>query len=70
MNKIYKYVLLLVLMAYVVSPADFVPGPIDDMIMILVYALANRRNFGPAAAGKEKYITAEDRPRETDGMSE
>ena len=47
MNKSFiKGVLFALLVVYVVSPADFLPGPIDDVLAILIYYYANRKNFG------------------------
>lgn len=69
MNNISKVLLLITLLAYVISPVDFVPGPVDDLIMILVYALANGRTMAAANAGKEKYIESEVRDHKTDSLS-
>lgn len=46
MNKGLKIILFIALFVYVVSPVDIAPGPVDDMIMILVYAMASRRDWG------------------------
>ena len=35
-------ILLVVLAAYVLSPADLMPGPVDDIIVVLIYLLTNR----------------------------
>ena len=35
---------LVVLLVYVVSPVDAVPGPVDDTILCLLYAYMNYRN--------------------------
>ena len=43
MDKITKWLILGVLAAYVVSPVDLAPGPVDDMIAILIYMIAARR---------------------------
>lgn len=40
-NNLFNIVLLIVVILYVVSPADLVPGPIDDIILMLLYARAN-----------------------------
>ena len=32
---------LIALLAYVISPVDAIPGPVDDMIMCLLYAVMN-----------------------------
>ena len=41
MEKIIKGVMFVVLLVYVVSPIDLVPGPIDDAIAVLLYIVAN-----------------------------
>jgi len=46
MNKNMKIIALIALLAYVISPMDAVPGPVDDMILCLVYAIMNYRGFG------------------------
>ena len=35
MNKLFKGLLVVLLAAYVVSPVDLVPGPVDDIILLL-----------------------------------
>ncbi len=40
-----KWLVLAVLAIYVVSPADFLPGPVDDLIAIFLYMAANRRGL-------------------------
>ncbi len=42
MHGVIKGMLLVLLIAYVVSPVDFCPGPIDDLIMCLVYAVSSK----------------------------
>lgn len=44
MDNFTKVLILIALIAYVVSPVDFVPGPIDDAIMVTVYLLNSRNN--------------------------
>ncbi len=44
-NKLMKWLVLAVLVIYVVSPADFLPGPVDDVIAILLYLAANKREL-------------------------
>ncbi len=39
-----KWIILGALILYVVSPFDLAPGPVDDIIAILIYMLANRRH--------------------------
>ncbi len=45
MNKYVKVLLFALLAAYVVSPADLCPGPVDDILAILVYFAANRNSL-------------------------
>ena len=47
-NKLVKRLLFALLAIYVVSPADLAPGPIDDILAILIYFAANRQNLGIA----------------------
>jgi hypothetical protein len=47
MNNGLKILIAVALFLYVVSPMDCVPGPVDDMILILVYAVMNRRKAAP-----------------------
>jgi len=42
MNKITKILALVIMMIYVVSPFDACPGPIDDLIVILL-SMASQR---------------------------
>ncbi len=42
MNNFTKVLLLVLLLVYVVSPLDLVPGPIDDVLVILLCFAANR----------------------------
>ncbi|WP_029319837.1 hypothetical protein [Butyrivibrio sp. AE3004] len=44
-NKLLKYLILAALVIYVVSPVDFLPGPVDDVIAILLYMASNKNNF-------------------------
>ena len=47
MNKNFiKGVLFTLLVVYVISPADLAPGPIDDVIAMLIYYAAQKKNFG------------------------
>lgn len=43
MNNLLKGVLLVLTLLYVVSPADCLPGPIDDAIVILLNIAANKK---------------------------
>ena len=42
-NNALSILLLVALILYVVSPVDAVPGPIDDVILLVMYGIANRR---------------------------
>ena len=44
-NEIMKWLVLAILVVYVVSPADLLPGPVDDVIAILLYLAANKRDL-------------------------
>ena len=44
-NKILKWLVLAILVVYVVSPADLLPGPVDDVIAILLYLAANKSDL-------------------------
>lgn len=44
MDKKMKIIALIALLAYVISPVDAIPGPVDDMIMCLLYAFMNYRS--------------------------
>ena len=45
MDKKMKIIALIALLAYVISPVDLAPGPMDDMIMCLLYAIRNYKTF-------------------------
>ena len=47
MNKFLQGMLFALLLVYVVSPVDFAPGPVDDILAIVLYAAANRNKFLP-----------------------
>ncbi|MBR4628374.1 MAG: hypothetical protein IKO47_11905 [Ruminococcus sp.] len=36
MNDVMKGMLIILVIIYVISPIDFVPGPVDDIIVILL----------------------------------
>jgi uncharacterized membrane protein YkvA (DUF1232 family) len=44
-NKFLKWLVLAILVIYVVSPADFLPGPVDDVIAIFLYLAANKKDL-------------------------
>lgn len=41
-----KILALVGLVLYVVSPIDLVPGPIDDVILMLMYAVMSHKRVG------------------------
>lgn len=43
MDSKFKLLLLFALILYVVSPVDAVPGPIDDLILSIAYAVSSRK---------------------------
>ena len=43
MDGKFKFLLLVALILYVVSPVDLVPGPIDDIILCLAYVVTRRK---------------------------
>ena len=45
MDKKMKIIALIALLAYVISPLDLAPGPMDDMIMCLMYAIMNYKTI-------------------------
>ena len=45
-NGFVKGMLFALLIVYVISPADFLPGPIDDALAILIYYIVNKQNLG------------------------
>lgn len=62
MKNVLNVLVLIVLALYVASPIDMAPGPIDDMILLLIYVIANRRKLVSAApAGKEQFLERNER---------
>ncbi len=43
MNNFVRILLCVVIIAYVLSPIDCIPGPVDDILVILLGYLANRK---------------------------
>ena len=60
MEGIVKGVLLGLLVLYVISPVDLVPGPIDDAILAMIYIAGN---IGRA---RNKKLTATNQPVDID----
>lgn len=44
MNDVMKSMLIILVVIYVISPIDFVPGPVDDFIVILL-GLASQKEL-------------------------
>lgn len=49
MNGVAKGMLIVLIILYVVSPIDFCPGPIDDLIVILL-GIAAKKSIGSSEA--------------------
>ena len=45
MDKKMKIIALIALLVYVISPVDLAPGPMDDMVMCLLYAIMNYKTI-------------------------
>ena len=45
-NGVIKGMLLILVALYVISPVDAVPGPVDDLLMLLLTAAANMHKGG------------------------
>lgn len=43
MNSFWKGVIVALLVVYVISPRDFVPGPVDDILLVFLMYVASRR---------------------------
>ena len=41
-NTVFRIVLLVIVALYAISPVDCVPGPVDDIIVMLMYLCCNR----------------------------
>ena len=50
MNKWMKLAMVIAIGAYVISPSDALPGPIDDLIIMLLGVVANKKMNKKAAA--------------------
>jgi hypothetical protein len=44
-TRLIKILLLVILAIYVISPVDLCPGPVDDIIFILLYLAGNKRSL-------------------------
>ena len=43
MNKLMKLGLFILVAAYVISPTDAIPGPLDDLVIMLLGMAANKK---------------------------
>lgn len=55
MNGIIKGMLIILVILYVISPLDAVPGPVDDIIVALL-GIALQRKTGKGKAQKELIV--------------
>ena len=42
MNGVVKGMMLILMIVYVLSPVDLMPGPVDDLIVLLGWVVANK----------------------------
>ncbi len=46
MNSFWKGFIVALLVVYVISPVDFLPGPVDDVLLLfLMYVASRRKNY-------------------------
>ena len=50
----FKILALVALLAYVISPVDALPGPVDDIILCIMYTLMNYMNTNGRIRGSEE----------------
>ncbi len=43
MKGLAKIIVLIAVAAYIISPVDLVPGPVDDIIVLLLTIAANKK---------------------------
>ena len=48
-----KLAMIIAIGAYVISPADAIPGPVDDLIIMLLGLAANKKLNGKKAAERD-----------------
>ena len=46
MNNVIKGMLIMVIILYIVSPVDFCPGPVDDLMVLLLGLASQKRAVG------------------------
>ncbi len=44
-NKLFGVLILIAVIVYVISPLDFVPGPIDDVIVAVIGVALSKRKL-------------------------
>jgi uncharacterized membrane protein YkvA (DUF1232 family) len=49
-----KWILFTLLIVYVVSPVDFVPGPVDDILAIFLLLAANKSKLAIGRRDEER----------------
>ena len=54
MNRFWIGFLFALLIVYVVSPVDFLPGPVDDILAIALYLVANKNKLPTGKKGNER----------------
>lgn len=52
MNKLMKLGLFILVAAYVISPTDAIPGPLDDLVIMLLGMAANKKLNRNSQAGQ------------------
>ena len=57
MDGKFKFLLLVALIVYVISPVDLMPGPIDDIILCLAYIIVRHRSI--SQRGNDRKIDEE-----------
>ena len=54
MNRFWIGFLFALLIVYVVSPVDFLPGPVDDILAIALYLVANKSKLPTGKKDNER----------------
>lgn len=53
MNGVIKGMIVVLMILYIVSPVDACPGPIDDIVVLLIGLAASKRIGNKALGGKK-----------------
>ena len=53
MSRLMKLAMIIAIGAYVISPADAIPGPVDDLIIMLLGLAANKKLNAKKAAERD-----------------